>query len=115
VHLANGVLTHQVPGEHETAVPEATFTAAKAGFLQAVVAPQTLGELVPTDMANAFTVCGTPDEVRASLLAYEGVVDAVKLSPPTYGLAPEQTRAAQQQLLGVVADITGGTPPSAHV
>ena len=37
---------------------------------------------------------------------------AVKLSPPTYGLAPEQTRAAQQQLLAVVADITGGKRPA---
>jgi probable F420-dependent oxidoreductase len=83
-------------------------------FRETGVPSQKLAEHVPTDMANAFTVCGTPDEVRASLLAYEGVVDAVKLSPPTYGLAPEQTRAAQQQLLAVVADITGGTPPSAQ-
>ena len=81
-------------------------------FRETGVPSQQLGEHVPTDMANAFTVCGTPDEVRASLLAYEGVVDAVKLSPPTYGLAPEQTRAAQQQLLAVVADITGGQRPA---
>ncbi|GAA1412957.1 alkyl/aryl-sulfatase [Oerskovia paurometabola] len=45
VRLANGVLTHQVPGAEDATAPEATFTAAKPGFLQAVVAPQTLGDL----------------------------------------------------------------------
>lgn len=45
VRLANGVLTHQVPTGHDEASPEATFTAAKQDFLQAVVAPQTLGDL----------------------------------------------------------------------
>ena len=47
----------------------------------------------------------------ATLSAYEGVVDAVKLSPPTHGLTPQQTRDAQRQLIGVVADITGGKRP----
>ena len=73
---------------------------------------QKLGDLVPDAMVDAFTISGTPDDVRASLAAYDGIVDAIKLSPPTSGLVPAQTRAAQQQLLGVVADITGGLAPS---
>jgi alkanesulfonate monooxygenase SsuD/methylene tetrahydromethanopterin reductase-like flavin-dependent oxidoreductase (luciferase family) len=72
---------------------------------------QKLGDLVPDDMVAAFTISGNPDDIRESLTAYEGVVDAVKLSPPTHGLAPAQTREAQRQLLGVVADITGGHRP----
>jgi alkanesulfonate monooxygenase SsuD/methylene tetrahydromethanopterin reductase-like flavin-dependent oxidoreductase (luciferase family) len=72
---------------------------------------QKLGDLVPDDMVAAFTISGNPDDIRESLTAYEGVVDAVKLSPPTHGLAPAQTREVQRQLLGVVADITGGHRP----
>jgi probable F420-dependent oxidoreductase len=72
---------------------------------------QKLGDLVPDDMVAAFTISGNPDDVRESLQAYDGVVDAVKLSPPTHGLSPQQTREAQRQLLGVVADITGGKRP----
>jgi probable F420-dependent oxidoreductase len=76
------------------------------------VTAQKLGDLVPDPMVEAFTISGTRDEVAASINAYDGIVDAIKLSPPTSGLAPEQTRAAQQKLLAVVADITGGTPPT---
>jgi len=76
------------------------------------VTAQKLGDLVPDPMVEAFTISGTPDQVAEAINAYDGVVDAVKLSPPTSGLAPEQTRAAQQQLLAVVADLTGGTPPA---
>lgn len=73
---------------------------------------QKLGDLVPDDMVSAFTISGNPDDIAESLAAYEGIVDAVKLSPPTHGLAPQQTRAAQQALIGVVADITGGERPA---
>jgi probable F420-dependent oxidoreductase len=72
---------------------------------------QKLGDLVPDDMVSAFTISGNPDDIREALSAYDGVVDAVKLSPPTHGLTPQQTRDAQRQLLGVVADITGGKRP----
>jgi probable F420-dependent oxidoreductase len=76
------------------------------------VTAQKLGDLVPDPMVEAFTISGTPDQVRDAINAYDGIVDSIKLSPPTSGLAPEQTRSAQQQLLGVVADITGGRAPS---
>lgn len=46
VRLANGVLTHQVPNEFDTAAAEVTFTADKPAFLQTVAAPQSLGDLV---------------------------------------------------------------------
>lgn len=72
---------------------------------------QKLGDLVPDDMVSAFTISGNPDDIREALSAYEGVVDAVKLSPPTHGLTAQQTRDAQRQLIGVVADITGGKRP----
>jgi probable F420-dependent oxidoreductase len=72
---------------------------------------QKLGDLVPDEMVSAFTISGNPDDIREALSAYEGVVDAVKLSPPTHGLTPQQTRDAQRQLIGVVADITGGKRP----
>src|SRR6478736_539208 len=67
------------------------------------VTAQKLGDLVPDPMVQAFTISGTRDDVATSINAYDGIVDAIKLSPPTSGLAPEQTRAAQQQLLAVVA------------
>jgi alkanesulfonate monooxygenase SsuD/methylene tetrahydromethanopterin reductase-like flavin-dependent oxidoreductase (luciferase family) len=40
---------------------------------------------------HAFTIAGTPDEVAGVLAAYDGVVDAVKLSPPTHGLSPSRS------------------------
>ena len=73
---------------------------------------QKLGDLVPDDMISAFTISGNPDDIAEALTAYEGIVDAVKLSPPTHGLDPQQTREAQRQLIGVVADIKGGIRPA---
>jgi probable F420-dependent oxidoreductase len=72
---------------------------------------QKLGDLVPDDMVSAFTISGDPDDIKQALSAYDGLVDTVKLSPPTHGLTPDQTREAQRQLLGVMADITGGERP----
>lgn len=53
----------------------------------------------PDDMVAAFTLAGTPDEVRAGLAEYEGIVDSVKLSPPTHHVPAEVTRDAQQSIL----------------
>jgi probable F420-dependent oxidoreductase len=80
-------------------------------FRSGAAVAQKLGDLVPDEMVSAFTISGNPDDIREALGAYDGVVDAVKLSPPTHGLTPQQTREAQRQLLGVVADITGGKRP----
>lgn len=46
VRLANGVLTHQVAGEHDLEVAGVTLTAGKPVFLQAVIAPQGMAALV---------------------------------------------------------------------
>ncbi len=37
-------------------------------------------------MVDTLTIAGTPDDVAEPLAAYDGVVDSVKLSPPTHGL-----------------------------
>ncbi len=60
-------------------------------------------DAVPDAMVDALTLAGTPDEVRERLGGYEGVVDAVKLSPPTQLVPAEATRAAQAGILRLVA------------
>jgi hypothetical protein len=59
-------------------------------------------------MVDALTLNGDTDRVIEQLRAYEGVADAVKLSPPTHGLPAEDTRAAQDQIIELIATITGG-------
>lgn len=53
----------------------------------------------PDEMVETFTLAGTPDEVRTRMAAYQGVVDSVKLSPPTHHVPPEVTREAQHSIL----------------
>jgi probable F420-dependent oxidoreductase len=53
----------------------------------------------PDEMVDALTLAGTAGEVRAKLKEYEGIVDGVKLSPPTHLVPPEVTRAAQNNIL----------------
>ncbi|WP_433496490.1 LLM class flavin-dependent oxidoreductase [Sphaerimonospora sp. CA-214678] len=67
-----------------------------------------LGDVVPDRMVDAVTLAGTPGEVRARLAAYEGLADTVKLTPPTHGLPSADTRAAQQSIIQLIAEITGG-------
>ncbi|WP_027343184.1 LLM class flavin-dependent oxidoreductase [Hamadaea tsunoensis] len=84
------------PDEHAAAV-----TALRSG-----TPAEALGHLVSREMAAAFTLSGTPDEVAARLSAYEGIADAVKLSPPTYGLPPEEIRAAQDRLIELLGGLS---------
>ena len=56
-------------------------------------------EAVPDAMVDALTISGTPERAREKLSAYEGLVDTVKLSPPTHFVSKETTRAAQQSLI----------------
>lgn len=63
---------------------------------------------VSDEMIDALTMTGTRDDVAARIMAYEGLADSVKLSPPTHGLPAEQTRAAQDALLDVLAELAGG-------
>ncbi|GLX00967.1 LLM class flavin-dependent oxidoreductase [Microtetraspora sp. NBRC 16547] len=67
-----------------------------------------LGDAVPDRMADAVTLSGGPDDVRARIAAYEGLADTVKLTPPTHGLPAAETRAAQESIIRLIADITGG-------
>ena len=66
-----------------------------------------LGAAVPDGMVDALTLAGTPDEVRDRLAAYDGLADTIKLTPPTHGLAAAETRAAQDAVIALIADVTG--------
>ena len=66
-----------------------------------------LGSTVSPDMVHALTFAGTREQVAQRITEYEGLADSVKLSPPTHGLRPEETRAAQDELIGLIAEITG--------
>lgn len=47
---------------------------------------------VTDDMIDTMAVAGTPDEVRAGLRRYEGVLDHVVLYSPSIGLPPERVQ-----------------------
>lgn len=64
---------------------------------------QGMVDAVPDAMVDALTLAGTPDEVRSRLADYDGLADAVKLSPPTRFVPPEVPRAAQEAILRLVA------------
>jgi alkanesulfonate monooxygenase SsuD/methylene tetrahydromethanopterin reductase-like flavin-dependent oxidoreductase (luciferase family) len=57
----------------------------------------------PDEMVDAFTIAGTPDEVRARLQQYEPLADAVKITPPTHLVDAEVTRLAQHNILELFA------------
>lgn len=65
-----------------------------------------LADAVSDEMVSAFTLCGTPDDVRARLASYEGLADSVKLTPPTHGLPAEETRLAQQRIIEFIGAVT---------
>ena len=74
-------------------------------------AGSTAGELaghVSDAMVDALTLSGTRDQVAERIAAYDGVADTIKLTPPTHGLAPDEIRAAQREVIAVIAQITGG-------
>jgi probable F420-dependent oxidoreductase len=68
-----------------------------------------LGAVVADAMVDTLTLSGTADEVRGRLAAYEGLADTIKLTPPTHGVSPEESRSCQDQIIDMIADITGGT------
>ncbi|CND51254.1 luciferase family protein [Mycobacterium tuberculosis] len=67
-----------------------------------------LAEAVSAEMIDALTMAGGRDEVAARIAGYAGLADSVKLSPPTHGLSAAETRAAQDELLALLPDLTGG-------
>ncbi|MFF5081898.1 LLM class flavin-dependent oxidoreductase [Actinoplanes sp. NPDC000266] len=61
-----------------------------------------LGDLVPDEMVDFYAIAGTPGQCAARIASYEGVADAIKLSPPSYGLPADEVRLAQKRLLELV-------------
>ena len=60
---------------------------------------QAMVDACPDEMVDALSLAGTADEVRAKLKEYEGIVDGIKLSPPTHLVSPEVTRRSQHNIL----------------
>ncbi|MBM9459166.1 LLM class flavin-dependent oxidoreductase [Nocardioides sp. zg-536] len=88
-------------GEAQQRVIDAFRAGAGAEHLAAAVTP---------DMVDAVTLNGDRDRVATQLAAYEGIADAVKLSAPTHGLTPAEIRAGQDEVIGLIASLTGGRP-----
>ena len=78
-------------------------------FKSGEVTAARLGDVVSDAMIDALTIAGTPDEVAQRLAAYDGLVDTVKLSPPTHGLTPDEVRASQAAVIALIADLSGRT------
>lgn len=68
-----------------------------------------LADAVSDEMVDTLTLAGSRDTIGERLAAYEGIADSVKLSPPTHGLDAAETRAAQDQIIAMIADLTGAT------
>lgn len=66
-----------------------------------------LADVVSDRMVDALTLVGSRDAVAARISAYDGLADSVKLSPPTHGLGAADTRAAQEEILAMIAELTG--------
>ncbi|MFD1825478.1 MULTISPECIES: LLM class flavin-dependent oxidoreductase [Mumia] len=67
-----------------------------------------LADAVDDQMVDALTLTGDVERVAERIHAYDGLADAVKLSPPTHGIAAAETRAAQDRIIELIAHITGG-------
>jgi alkanesulfonate monooxygenase SsuD/methylene tetrahydromethanopterin reductase-like flavin-dependent oxidoreductase (luciferase family) len=79
--------------------------ASAAGALRAGRPADSLGDLIPDAMVDAYTIAGTPSYCRGKIAAYEGLADAIKLSPPSYGLPADEVRTAQNRLLDLVGSL----------
>lgn len=66
-----------------------------------------LADDVSDAMVDALTMSGNRDDVAARISAYEGIADSVKLSPPTHGIAATDTRAAQDEIIAMIHELTG--------
>ena len=56
---------------------------------------------------SSLTISGTREQVIDRIAAYDGVADTIKLTPPTHGLSPTETRAAQKEVIALIADLCG--------
>lgn len=66
-----------------------------------------LAEHVSDGLVDQLTMAGTRADVARRIADYEGIADSVKLSPPTHGIAAAETRAAQDEIIEMIAELTG--------
>ena len=74
--------------------------------IDAFAGATTAGELaghVSDAMVDTLTLSGTRDQVAEQIAAYDGIADTIKLTPPTHGLSPDEIRAAQREVIAVIA------------
>ncbi|WP_433382805.1 LLM class flavin-dependent oxidoreductase [Actinoplanes sp. CA-142083] len=81
-------------------------TAAASAALRSGRPADALGDLVPDDMIDAYAIAGTPSFCASRISDFSGLADAVKLSPPSYGLAADEVRDAQKSLLELVGSMS---------
>lgn len=89
--------------EHHDLAREAARVA--AAFADGDVAGAIAG--VTPAMVDEFAVAGTPDEARARIGRFGGVVDTVILYPPAFGLSAAEVAAGHKGILRAFADQTG--------
>jgi|TARA_B110000914_G_scaffold222203_1_gene235311 alkanesulfonate monooxygenase SsuD/methylene tetrahydromethanopterin reductase-like flavin-dependent oxidoreductase (luciferase family) len=61
-------------------------------------------ESVPNEMVDVFAIAGNRDFVSNSIKRYSGIVDEIKLTPPTHYVTNEETRYAQKSILSLVEE-----------
>ncbi|MFY1694682.1 MULTISPECIES: LLM class flavin-dependent oxidoreductase [unclassified Solwaraspora] len=66
-----------------------------------------LADSVSDRMVDTLTLAGDRAEVAERIAGYAGIADSVKLSPPTHGLPAAETRAAQDEIIALIAELTG--------
>ncbi len=72
------------------------------------VSSDDLGEVVTDEMVDALSLAGDVDEVIEKIARYEGLADAVKLSPPSHGLSGATSRIAQNQIIEMIPKLVRG-------
>lgn len=81
------------------------FAPEAAAVRGAFPARAAMAAAVPDAMVDAFCLAGTPDDVRMALHRFDGLVDEVKLSPPTYHDDLDAVRADQAAIMAVLAPV----------
>ncbi|HET6154109.1 MAG TPA: LLM class flavin-dependent oxidoreductase [Marmoricola sp.] len=66
-----------------------------------------LADEVSDRMVDELTLVGDRDTVLERIASYDGLADDLKLSPPTHGLAVADTRAAQNEIIAMMSELTG--------
>jgi alkanesulfonate monooxygenase SsuD/methylene tetrahydromethanopterin reductase-like flavin-dependent oxidoreductase (luciferase family) len=82
-----------------------SVTRAATAALRSGRPADSLGPLVPDDMVDAYTIAGTPGQCARRIAEFADLADAVKLSPPSYGLATDEVRDCQKGLLELVGSL----------